>query len=149
MDQAQTEFATALDMARRRREMWLENPVPAHFRVWRDASETASAGIAPCAWPASSRTRPRTSCSTGFLATSPRVRHSGRPGSREVPSGRPCRFYLAPGQKKQVSLRRATRRSVRSRFTPRDPPSRKAGLKNVVRAHREQIDDPELARVSV
>jgi hypothetical protein len=41
MDQAQTEFATALDMARRGREMWLENPVPANFRIWRDASETA------------------------------------------------------------------------------------------------------------
>jgi hypothetical protein len=34
-------FETALDMARRGREMWLENPVPANFRIWRDASETA------------------------------------------------------------------------------------------------------------
>jgi hypothetical protein len=41
MDRAQTEFATALDMARRGREMWLEDPVPANFRIWRDASETA------------------------------------------------------------------------------------------------------------
>jgi hypothetical protein len=41
MDQAQTEFETALDMARRGREMWLEAPGPANFRIWRDASETA------------------------------------------------------------------------------------------------------------
>ena len=41
MDQAQTEFATALDMARRGRELWLESQAPAHFRIWRDASETA------------------------------------------------------------------------------------------------------------
>jgi hypothetical protein len=41
MDQAQAEFEIALDMARRGREMWLENPVLANFRIWRDASETA------------------------------------------------------------------------------------------------------------
>jgi hypothetical protein len=41
MDQAQIEFETALDMARRGREMWLAKPTPANFRVWRDASETA------------------------------------------------------------------------------------------------------------
>ena len=49
MDQAQAEFETALDMARRGREVWLESPVPANFRIWRDASEWLSPDIAPCA----------------------------------------------------------------------------------------------------
>jgi hypothetical protein len=41
MTQAEAEFETALDMARRGREMWLERPTPENFKVWRDSSETA------------------------------------------------------------------------------------------------------------
>ena len=40
-EQAQAEFETALDMARRGREMWLEKPTHENFKVWRDSSETA------------------------------------------------------------------------------------------------------------
>jgi hypothetical protein len=41
MDQAQMEFETALDMARRGREMWLEDHTMQSFKIWRDSSETA------------------------------------------------------------------------------------------------------------
>jgi hypothetical protein len=41
MDQAQIEFETALDMARRGREKWLEDGKPESFKIWRDSSETA------------------------------------------------------------------------------------------------------------
>ncbi len=40
-ERAQAEFETALDMARRGREKWLENPTQENFKVWRDSSETA------------------------------------------------------------------------------------------------------------
>ena len=40
-ERAQAEFETALDMARRGREMWLEKPTHENFKVWRDSSETA------------------------------------------------------------------------------------------------------------
>ena len=41
MDSAQVEYETALDMSRRGREAWLENPTRENFQVWREASETA------------------------------------------------------------------------------------------------------------
>jgi hypothetical protein len=41
MDSAQVEYETALDMSRRGREAWLDNPTRENFQVWREASETA------------------------------------------------------------------------------------------------------------
>jgi hypothetical protein len=41
MDSAQIEYETALDMARRGREAWLEEPTRENFVVWKEASDTA------------------------------------------------------------------------------------------------------------